>query len=232
MCDYIFVSRHRRALTISSSVRRPPSARSLGARCSLAALRGRRCITALCAPRDGNCPVPHRQTWFDVAGHRILLHEAIADDKSTVTAIATRLWRCALGTAAWLAEQAHVFDGQQVLEVGAGTGLCALVLIKASTARVVASDLDEAALELCSASARRMSLGLEVVRFDLCVAVAEAALPAATWLIACDVMYTPDSSAVKSVFRLSVFRSVGRAGSPCSDFARLWCWWPLWAHFQ
>ena len=135
------------------------------------------------------CPASCRPTWIDVAGERILLYESIAEDKSTANAIATRLWRCALGTAAWLGEQAHVFDEQTVLEVGAGTGLCSMVLAATSTARVIASDLDHTAVELVRAAADHQALQLDgVLAFDL---DSDKLLPEAQWLIACDVMYTP-----------------------------------------
>ena len=167
MCDYFLVSRHRRAITISSSVRRRPSSRSVGASCAFAAVQCRRYLTrlvAVCAEADRReDSIVHRQAWIDVAGHRILLYESVADDKSTANAIATRLWRCSLGTAAWLAEQAPGFDGQSVLEVGAGTGLCSLTLAAVSTAHVISSDLDETAVQLVRTAARQQALRLEGV---------------------------------------------------------------------
>ena len=195
MCDYIFVSRNRRAVTISNSVRRVPSPRPMGGRIYFAASRCSGCLLRgladTCAPRVLSGV---RQTWVDIAGHRILLHESIADDKSTVSAISTRLWRCAVGTAAWLAEQGHLFDAQFVLEVGAGTGLCSLILAATSTARVISSDLDEAAVELVRSAARFQFLPLEAaISFDL---GGTTSLPAASWLIACDVMYVPELAVI------------------------------------
>ena len=137
--------------------------------------------------------VAHCETWIDVGNHRILLLESVADNKSTVNAIATRLWRCALGTATWLSEQAQIFDELVVLEVGSGTGLCALTLAATSTARVIASDLDETAVALVRSAAHRQALQLEaVIPFDLSRPEATFPLPSATWMVACDVMYTPE----------------------------------------
>eukprot|EP00966_Prymnesium_polylepis_P086943 2012364-Prymnesium_polylepis.1 len=200
MCDYLVVSRQRRVVTISSKVRQPSATRSIGAHTAFAAACWRRrlvqCAIAVCTPERDACPaVPHRATWVDVAGHRILMYESIADDKSTVNAIATRLWRCALGTASWLAEQAPLFDGEVVLEVGAGTGLVTLTLAATSTARIISSDLEETAVALVRSAADHQALKLEeVIPFDL--GAADAPLPSASWMLACDVMYTPELAAV------------------------------------
>ncbi|KAL1524266.1 hypothetical protein AB1Y20_019169 [Prymnesium parvum] len=194
MCDYLCVGRHRRVLTIASSSARP--APTAGLRCEFqwaTLTRALRRAVLACAPRSAES-TDVRERSIDVLRLRILLCESVADDKSTGSAIATRLWRCALGTASWLAQQAQFFDGKLVLEVGAGTGLCSLVLAATSTARVVSSDIDEVALSLVRTAAERQSLILEeVIHFDL--QDEGSLLPEAAWMVACDVMYTPELAA-------------------------------------
>lgn len=194
MCDYLFVSRGRRVLTVASD------GQASGRKCEgdwpHARLALRRCLAPLalvCGPNHVECPADHRRTWVDVAGQRILLYESVAEDKSTSNAIATRLWRCSLGTASWLGQQAQFFDDGRVLEVGAGTGLCSLVLAATSTAFLTASDIDATAVALVRAAAHKQWLRLNAIQLDLMDF--NSPLPPATWMIACDVMYTPEIAA-------------------------------------
>ena len=101
---------------------------------------------------------------------------------------ATRLWHSSVVLAGWLAGHAAAFDGQTVLELGCGTGLCSLTLAAVSSARVVASDRDDAGLRLLRRSAEEQALQLETREVDVCGA---APLPPADWLVASDVAYTP-----------------------------------------
>lgn len=101
---------------------------------------------------------------------------------------AMRLWHSSIVLASWLDANAAAFDGRAVLEVGCGTGLCSLALAAASSARVMASDHDEAGLALLRQSAQEQALQLQTCTFDLC---GPAPLPPADWLVASDVAYTP-----------------------------------------
>ena len=101
---------------------------------------------------------------------------------------ATRLWHCSIVQAGMLASNARAFDGQRVLEVGAGTGLCSLALAATSSAWVIASDQDEAGLSLLRASADEQSLRVQTSQWDIC---GTSPLPDAAWLVASDVLYTP-----------------------------------------
>ena len=130
-----------------------------------------------CAPAS---TVPARQLVY-VAERRIAVLEAHGT-------YAMRLWHSSIVLASWLDANAAAFDGQTVLEVGCGTGLCSLALAAASSARVMASDHDEAGLALLRQSAQEQALQLQTCTFDVC---GPAPLPPADWLVASDVAYTP-----------------------------------------
>lgn len=193
MCEYCFMSRQRRVISISTYVNHSASSASSRVSINVIAKSVGRCFLRrinMCIPYDGVVPEQHQQTWIRVNGLEILVCESVADMKSTPHAIATRLWRCSLGTASWLAQQADVFDGQVVLEVGAGLGLCCLALAAFSTASIIASDINETALTLLRWAAHMQALKLDTI-MQVDVEDMASPLPSATWLIACDVMYTP-----------------------------------------
>ena len=131
--DYLFVGRSRRVSTVSNAFRRPQQARTCVAAAQYQALCWQHAAQRLCFGLCFQPPPASKESVVDIGGHALVLYEAIADDKSTERGIATRLWRCSLGMAAWLAEQGYIFDGATVLEVGTGIGLCALTLAAAST---------------------------------------------------------------------------------------------------
>lgn len=123
---------------------------------------------------------------------------------------ATRLWLSSVVLARWLASHAAAFDGTTVLECGAGTGLCALTLAAVSTAHVIASDHDEAGLALLARSAEAQSLGerLRTCTLDVCGA---SPLPPADWLVASDVLYTPQLADALARRCLEMLARGGRA---------------------
>ena len=122
---------------------------------------------------------------------------------------ATRLWHSSVVMARWLASHADAFDGTTVLECGAGTGLCALTLAAMSTAWVLASDVDETGLALLSRSAEAQSLArLRTCKLDICDA---SPLPPADWLVASDVLYTPQLADALARRCLEIVARGGRA---------------------
>ena len=119
-----------------------------------------------------------------------------------------RLWHSSVVLASWLAANAAAFDGQTVLEVGCGTGLCSLTLATASSAHVVASDSDEAGLALLRQSAEQQALRLQTSAFDLC---GPLPLPPADYLVASDVAYTPQLADALARRCLEIVGRGGRA---------------------
>lgn len=77
--------------------------------------------------------------------------------------------------------------GLRVLELGCGTGLVSLACARAG-AHVVATDVDETALEATRQGATRAGLGVETRVLDL---QAPGPLPAADLVVAADLMYEP-----------------------------------------
>ena len=123
---------------------------------------------------------------------------------------ATRLWFSSIELAKWLHRHARSFEGTTVLELGAGTGLCSLALAaEAPGARLIASDVSAAGLALVDAAARDQGLRVECVQFDVC---SEEPLPAAAqWLIASDVLYTPQLARGLARRFAEIVRRGGRA---------------------
>jgi len=111
---------------------------------------------------------------------------------------ATRLWDCSVGMARWIAAEQTAsrggasscpLAGWRVLELGAGTGLCALaVAVTTQAAEISATDVDPAAVSLTSLAAAELGCAaLSAAVFDVC---GEAALPRCELLLVSDLMYT------------------------------------------
>ena len=104
-----------------------------------------------------------------------------------------KTWQSSISAATYIVRQLgmfpHLMDGQRVLEIGAGTGLCSLAIASLSAERqreghlgrsrkaprapaiktqVIASDIDPVTVELVQRSARDMDLSIEGLQFDLC----------------------------------------------------------------
>ena len=159
------------------------------------------CTVSAGSAAGGGCAPVSRQV---VVGARTLsVFEARGD-------FATRLWYSSMMLAEWLEKHAATFNGAGVLEVGAGTGLCALTVAAASArARVIASDVSFAGLEMISAAARAQSLSVECIQFDICDG---ESLPAdAQWLVASDVLYTPQLARALAERCIEILRRGGRA---------------------
>lgn len=60
----------------------------------------------------------------------------------------------------------YLQEGDRVLDLGTGSGAIALALRSEMCLRVLASDIDESALNLCKENARRLNLDIEVVQSD------------------------------------------------------------------
>jgi 2-polyprenyl-3-methyl-5-hydroxy-6-metoxy-1,4-benzoquinol methylase len=101
-----------------------------------------------------------------------------------------KIWPCSVEMARFLAQQLCEFAGQRVLEVGAGTGLCSLVISSASSTSVIASDINPRNLELIRSSAQEGHLDLKVLEYDICDV--SQPLPPCDWLVASDVLYSAD----------------------------------------
>ena len=120
----------------------------------------------------------------------------------------TRLWHSSTVLAPLLASHSEVFDGKVFLEVGAGTGLCSLaVAATASSAQVIASDYDEAGLALLRRSADEHEPRLQICRIDICSTLP---LPHTDWLVASDVLYTPQLAESMALRCLEVLAQGGR----------------------
>jgi len=113
---------------------------------------------------------------------KVQLYEAVGGYGTRTWESATTVSVSWLGTAANLA-------GLSVVEIGAGTGLCSLVLAVRG-ADVLATDHDAAALKLTamSADASGCSHAVKTAAFDL-LAIGQQ-LPACQLVVACDVIYS------------------------------------------
>ena len=98
--------------------------------------------------------------------------------------VGTQLWPSAFAAACWLATATDL-SGVQVVEVGAGTGLCSLTLA-ALGADVTATDIDKRALRLTSLAASENQLSLRTQIFDVC---GPEPLPMCDLLVATDATY-------------------------------------------
>lgn len=113
-----------------------------------------------------------------VGGHRICILE-------TRGSYATRLWYSSTVLSEWLYSNRRQLGKGTVLEVGAGTGLCSLLLAATSDAHVIATDYDEEGLGLLQQSANEQSLPIRTLYFDIC---SDDSLPECDCLVASDMM--------------------------------------------
>jgi predicted nicotinamide N-methyase len=137
---------------------------------------------------------------WEAADAEQVLTAAIAGGGDPYAAI---LWPAAVAVARELPGRVHA--GQRVLDLGTGTGLCALTAA-ALGARVLALDHDPGALRLLEHAARQQGLALETAPFDL---AGDAALPPGELGILADVLYEP---ALARAAARRVAELVGRGG--------------------
>lgn len=113
------------------------------------------------------------------------------------------VWPSAIAVARAVAREAR--PGEHVLDLGAGTGLCALAAARVG-ARATALDHDTFALALVAAAARLQALEIDTLHFDL---GATDALPPADLAVLADVLYEP---ALAETAARRVVEVVGRGG--------------------
>ncbi|KAL1525067.1 hypothetical protein AB1Y20_019940 [Prymnesium parvum] len=142
----------------------------------------------------------------DVATQEVVIGQLRIGVLERRGAYATRLWQSSITLSRWLASCTELLHEKTVLEVGAGTGLCSLFLARATSARVLASDTSEAGLALLRQSAASQSLHVHTLRFDIC---SEDSLPQCDWMVASDLLYTPQLA--RSLARRCL-EMVGRGG--------------------
>ena len=154
---------------------------------------------AVCKADANGAPVPRK---LAVGAHSITIFEQAGD-------YATRLWLSSMTLSEWLTVNNKAFAASTVLEVGCGTGLCSLALAASSNANVIASDVSSSGLEMVGAAARSQGLTVECIHFDIC---SDAPLPAQVeWLIASDVLYTPQLAIALAERCIEISRRGGRA---------------------
>ncbi len=137
---------------------------------------------------------------WETADAEQVLTAAIAGGGDPYAAI---LWPAAVAVAREL--PGRVQAGQRVLDLGTGTGLCALAAA-ALGAHVLALDHDAGALRLLEHAARQQGLEVETAPFDL---AGDAALPPGELGILADVLYEP---ALARAAARRVAELVGRGG--------------------
>lgn len=136
-------------------------------------------------------PAP-RERIVDVEGVRVRLLEASdvdallddAIDRGAPAPYGVVLWPSAVAVARRLVVEGGL-QGKRVVDVGAGTGLCALVAAKLG-ADVLAVDVDEKPLALLAEAARVDGLSLETATFNL---LGDAPLPEGEMVILADLLY-------------------------------------------
>jgi predicted nicotinamide N-methyase len=76
-------------------------------------------------------------------------------------------WAGGLALARFLADRPEIVRGRGVLDVGTGSGLCAIAAARAGAASVSAVDIDPHAVEAARLNARANGLRIEVLRRDV-----------------------------------------------------------------
>jgi len=111
----------------------------------------------------------------------------IQQQMATTDPFGVVLWPGAQVLAGELFLLGSALKDKDVLELGAGTGLCSLVAARQG-ARAVASDTNDQALDLVDISAERAGLKVETAIVDI---TGSAPLPPSDFLVAADCMYNP-----------------------------------------
>lgn len=101
-------------------------------------------------------------------------------------------WGSGQVLARWLLDHPEWVAGQTVLDVGSGSGVVAVAAARAGAKRVLACDLDRAALAAVRANAQLNGVKIE------CVARLDPALHQATRITAADILYDRDNLALLS----------------------------------
>ncbi|HEX6940966.1 MAG TPA: hypothetical protein VF158_16225 [Longimicrobiales bacterium] len=125
------------------------------------------------------------------AGFEVTVYERADADAVIAAAIedpgvdpyAAVLWPAAVAVARELV--GRVGPGDRVVELGAGTGLCALTAARLGAASL-AADHDAAALDRIARAAELQGVAVEVLRFDVC---GPAPLPPGDVVVLADLLY-------------------------------------------
>jgi predicted nicotinamide N-methyase len=94
-------------------------------------------------------------------------------------------WAGGLALGRYLREHPEIVAGRSVLDLGTGSGLCAIVAADAGAASVVAVDIDPFAAEAARLNARQNRVRIDVVEADLL----DGPPPAADVILAADCWY-------------------------------------------
>lgn len=143
----------------------------------------------------------HSFSLVEVGDMDALIDARIATDD--VAPYGAVLWPTALAVSEYLLARGPDLTGRRVVDVGAGTGLCALVAARLG-ADVIALDHDPLTRELLLASAAACGLRLDVAPFDL---GSDQQLPEADLFVFADVLYE-EALAIDAARR--VWEALGR----------------------
>jgi len=114
--------------------------------------------------------------------------QRLLSERETRLPYGVALWPSAIALAHELAERADEIRGRHVLELGAGTGLPGIVAASLG-ARVVQTDRQPAALDLCRRNAERN--GVTSVEHRLADWTAWSDNTRYDWIIGADILYAP-----------------------------------------
>ena len=142
-------------------------------------------------PRYAQRQAPSAQAWFAQQQKRGNVRERESCKLTLLEApgrLGSKTWPSALAAARWISsDQDDSLSGLHVLELGAGTGLCSLALA-AKGATVLATDVDDATLQLVALAAKANHLGerIRTKTLDVCD---QAPLPDCDLVVGCDLLY-------------------------------------------